>query len=105
MSILSYFSKASKAPSTPVARKRRPLQIAHAPAKRAAAGAPTPMTQELGELVRRDAELLRREGWSALVRSGRGRGNFALLHNVKHPAHRLLRGLGPAGRIAVGEGH
>ena len=49
------------------------------------------MTEELGELIRRDVELLRQEGWSALVRSRRARGDFASLDNVDHPARRLLK--------------
>ena len=48
------------------------------------------MTEELGELIRRDVELLRRGGWSALVRSRRARGDFASLADVEHPARRLL---------------
>ena len=48
------------------------------------------MTEELGELIRRDVELLRRGGWSALVRSRRARGDFASLDDVEHPARRLL---------------
>ena len=48
------------------------------------------MTEELGKLIRRDVELLRRGGWSALVRSRRARGDFASLDDVEHPARRLL---------------
>lgn len=49
------------------------------------------MTEELGELIRRDVELLRSEGWSALVRKRRARGDFAALNHVDHPARRLLK--------------
>ncbi|KAL7526950.1 hypothetical protein ACHAXR_005745 [Thalassiosira sp. AJA248-18] len=49
------------------------------------------MSEELGELIRRDVELLQSVGFSQLVETRRGRGDFASLNNVVHPARRLLK--------------
>lgn len=49
------------------------------------------MMDKLGKMIRRDVEMLVwREGWSALMKSCRARGDFAALDNVAHPAQRLL---------------
>ena len=70
--------------------KRKLVQVASAPAKRVAEGSADQLSEELGKLIRRDVEMLRREGWPALVKSRRARGDFATLDNVEHPARRLL---------------
>ena len=49
------------------------------------------VSEELGKLVARDVEVLRKEGWSALVRRRRARGDFSSLDDVDHPARRLLK--------------
>ena len=49
------------------------------------------MSEELGELIKRDCLLLSRVGWQKFVRHRRGRGDFASLDNIKdHPARNLL---------------
>ena len=47
--------------------------------------------EELGKLVNRDVELLQRLGWKQFVLQRRRRGDFNTLHNLPHPAKRLLR--------------
>lgn len=72
-----------------MSRKRSPL-VDPTPAKRPAVAVEQPVPQELGELIRRDVELLSRVGWQAFVKLRRGKGDFASLDNVDHPARRLL---------------
>eukprot|EP00985_Skeletonema_marinoi_P002332 scaffold977_cov149-Skeletonema_marinoi.AAC.1 len=50
-------------------------------------------SNELGELITRDVELLSRVGWRSFVKHRRGRGDFSSLDNVNHPARRLLMNL------------
>ena len=70
--------------------KRALPQVATAPAKRVASDISIQPTEEIGKIIRRDVEYLRREGWSAFVRSRRARDDFATLDHVEHPARRLL---------------
>ena len=75
--------------------KRALLQDASKPrsAKRAAVEvvANQSVSKELGELIRKDCELLSRVGWREFVRHRRGRGDFASLDNIHdHPARSLL---------------
>jgi len=64
------------------------------PSKRTNANLPSSVTsEELGELIRRDVELITRVGWQSFVKQRRGRGDFSTLDNVNHPARRLLRKL------------
>lgn len=44
----------------------------------------------LGECIDRDAALLKREGWKALIRNRRKRGDFGDVGKLDHPASRLL---------------
>ena len=49
------------------------------------------VSEELGELIKRDCLLLSRVGWHKFVRHRRGRGDFASLDNItSHPARNLL---------------
>ena len=48
------------------------------------------MSQELGELIARDVELLSRVGWHEFVHLRRSRGDISSLNKVEHPARRLL---------------
>ena len=45
----------------------------------------------IGKYVFRNAEAVTRLGWTEFVRRQWGRGDFASLLEVKHPARRLLR--------------
>ena len=45
---------------------------------------------KLGECIDRDAALLKREGWKALIRNRRKRGDFGDVGKLDHPASRLL---------------
>ena len=49
------------------------------------------MPAELGEYIERDVALLQQLGWTEFIRQRRGRGDLAHLHNVHHPARRLLK--------------
>ena len=49
------------------------------------------LPDDIGKYVVRDAEEVLRLGWAEFVRRRRGRGDFASLLEVKHPARRLLR--------------
>ena len=49
------------------------------------------MPDDIGKYVVRDAEEVTRIGWTEFVHRRRGRGYFATLLEVKHPARRLLR--------------
>ena len=46
---------------------------------------------DLGEFITRDSRLVRELGWEEFVARRRGRGDFADLLQVQHPARRLLR--------------
>ena len=49
------------------------------------------MTQELGELIRKDCQLLSRVGWQKFVHLRRNGGDLASLDNVHHKARDLLQ--------------
>ena len=85
-----FYNTTSPLPTSQATNKRTLPQVAKPPAKRVDAGPTNLITEELGNLIRRDVELLRREGWPALVKSRRSRGDFASLNHVEHPARRLL---------------
>ena len=53
--------------------------------------------EDLGKLIRRDAELVKSMGWEALVRQRRGRGDMTDMRGFQHPAKRLLRLYGRRG--------
>ena len=55
------------------------------------------MHDELGELVERDEEEVKKLGWNKFVKQRTGRGEFTDLTRVKHPARRLLRQYGARG--------
>ena len=46
---------------------------------------------DLGECISRDAAAVSHLGWEELFQRRRGRGDFAGLGNLRHPARRLLR--------------
>ena len=47
--------------------------------------------EDLGKLILRDAELVRRLGWAKFVLGRRGKGDLTDMRHVQHPARRLLR--------------
>ena len=49
------------------------------------------LPDDIGKYVARDAKEVERLGWAEFVRRRQGRGDFASLADVKHPARRLLR--------------
>ena len=49
------------------------------------------LPDDIGKYVVREAEAVTRIGWTEFVRQRRGRGGFASLSEVNHPAWRLLR--------------
>ena len=49
------------------------------------------MTDDLGEYISRDAQIVRDLGWEDFVKERIYRGDFSDLRGVKQPAHRLLR--------------
>ena len=49
------------------------------------------LPDDIGKYVVRDAEEVTRIGWTEFVRWQRGRGDFASLSDVEHPAGCLLR--------------
>ena len=51
----------------------------------------TKLPDDIGKYVVRDAEEMTRIGWTEFVCRIRGRGDFASLLEVEHPARRLLR--------------
>ena len=42
--------------------------------------------EDLGKLIRRDADLVRLMGWEALVRQRQGRGDMTDMRSFQHPA-------------------
>jgi hypothetical protein len=83
-------------PSIPPPKGKRTLPAGPQPSpKRASVNLPSSMTtsEELGELIMRDVELLSSVGWRSFVKHRRGRGDFSSLDNVNHPARRLLMNL------------
>jgi hypothetical protein len=84
-------------PSTPLTQskvKRACPAGPQPPSKRTTATLPSGIiSEELGELICRDVDLLTRVGWRDFVKHRRGRGDFSNLDNVNHPARRLLRQL------------
>jgi hypothetical protein len=78
--------------TTPPPKGKRTLPAGPQPSpKRASVNLPSSMTsEELGELIMRDVELLSRVGWRSFVKHRRGRGDFSSLDNVNHPARRVL---------------
>ena len=78
--------------STQAPPKRfRSTQAATAPTRRPVPSNPVgDVPKELGELIERDVELLSHMGWNDFVRKRRGRGDFASLLDLDHPARRLL---------------
>jgi hypothetical protein len=64
-----------------VSRKQSP-QVDSTPVKRPAVAVEQPVPQELGELIRRDVELLSRVGWRDFVKLRRGKGDFWSLDNA-----------------------
>ena len=49
------------------------------------------LPEDIGKYVARDAEEVTRLGWTELVCWQQGRGDFASILAVEHPARRLLR--------------
>ena len=49
------------------------------------------LPDDIGKYVARDAKEVERLGWAEFVRRRRGRGDFASLTDVEHPARCLLR--------------
>ena len=49
------------------------------------------LPDDIGKYIIRDTEEVTRLGWTEFVRRRRGRGYFASLSEVKHPARRLLQ--------------
>ena len=49
------------------------------------------ISDELGEYIARDTQLVRDLGWEEFVKERRGQGEFSDLGGVEHPARRLLR--------------
>ena len=52
---------------------------------------------DIGELIKRDVELLEKLGWDEFVKRRRGRGDLTEMHGVNHPARDLLRGYSTRG--------
>ena len=89
-------SLATPSPNTPPNKKRTPLQSKTSePDAKLPARIPRPqqawLPDDIGKYAVRDAEEVMRLGWTDFVRRRRGRGYFASLLEVKHPARRLLR--------------
>ena len=84
-------SSSHQKPSSPPKGKRA-LQAGPQPSsKRATAVLPSCETsEELGKLICRDVDLLRRVGWRTFVKLRRGGGDLSSLQHVNHPARRLL---------------
>ena len=49
------------------------------------------LPDDIGEYIVRDTKEVTRLSWTDFIRRQQGRGDFASLLEVKHPAHRLLR--------------
>ena len=84
----------TETPST--TKKRTPLRRKTAePDTRRPARIPRPqqalLPDNIGKYVVCDAEEVTRLGWTEFVRRQRGRGDFASLSEVKHPARCLLQ--------------
>ena len=87
---------ATPSTNTPPNKKRTPLRRktlepdANRPAR-----IPLPqqawLPDNIGKYVVRDAKEVTRLGWTKFMRWRQGRGDFASLLEVKHPARRLLR--------------
>ena len=59
------------------------------------------LPDEIAKYVACDAGEVKRLGWTEFVRSQWGRGDFAFLADVKHPARRLLRQYNHRGVLVV----
>ena len=72
-------------------KRSRTIQAAPAPVHRSAPSIPVgDVPKELGELIERDVQLLSTMGWHDFALHRRGRGDFASLLDLDHPARRLL---------------
>lgn len=60
------------------------------PAKKVAVNTLTPVQSDIGKFIARDVKLLNDLGWERLIHLRRPVGDFTSLHNVHHPARRLL---------------
>ena len=82
-------------PNPPPSKKRtHPQRKTSEPEAKRPARIPRPqqarLPDDIGKYVVRDNEEVSRLGWAEFVCRRRGRGNFASLFEVKHPARRLL---------------
>ncbi len=88
----SLSSSSLPTPPSPPKGKRALTAGSQPPPKRATATLPScdNTSEELGKLICRDVDLLRRVGWRSFVKLRRGEGDLSSLQNVNHPARRLL---------------
>ena len=81
-------------PHTPPKKRTQPRRMTSEPAAKRPTRIPWPKQAQLpdniGKYVARDAKEVMRLGWTEFVRRRRGRGYFASLADMKHPARRLL---------------
>jgi hypothetical protein len=59
------------------------------------------LDSRLGEYIKRDTKLFDSLGWEAMVTQRRGQGDLTNMHQVRHPAKRLLQHLASKGAPAV----
>ena len=59
------------------------------------------LLDDIGKYVARDAKEVKRLGWADFVRRRRGRGDFASLADIKHPARCLLQQYKHRGSLVV----
>ena len=82
-------------PHTPPQKRTKPRRMTSEPAAKRPSRIPRPnqvqLPDNIGKYVARDAREVKRLGWTEFVRRQRGRGDFASLEDVKHPARGLLR--------------
>ena len=80
---------------TPPKKRTQPQRMTSELAAKRPTRIPRPKQAQLpngiGKYVARDAKEVTRLGWTEFVRRQQGRGDFASLADVKHPARRLLR--------------
>ena len=82
-------------PYTPPKKRTQPQRMTSEPADKRPTRIPWPeqaqLPDNIGKYVARDDEEVTRLIWTEFVRRQRGRGDFASLADVKHPARRLLQ--------------
>ena len=72
-------------------KRTAPSPLSPAATKKAALDLARSVPPDIGKFIVRDVKLLQQLGWRGLVAHRRPTGDFSSLHNVHHPARRLLQ--------------